>query len=100
MSPYDLASETLFSLTSNKVRSVLTILGIVVGIAAVILMVAIGQGAQSSITKSIFVIEDCAPWPMATIRMTAAIPTTMPRMVSTERTLLLVSEKSVSLARS
>lgn len=49
----DLASETLHSLTSNKVRSGLTILGIVVGIASVIAMVAIGQGSQASIEQSI-----------------------------------------------
>ena len=49
----DLISETLQSLTSNKVRSGLTILGIVVGIAAVIAMVAIGQGSQASIEQSI-----------------------------------------------
>jgi putative ABC transport system permease protein len=49
----DLIGETLHSLTSNKVRSGLTILGIVVGIASVIAMVAIGQGSQSSIEQSI-----------------------------------------------
>ena len=53
MTPHDLGHETLLALTGNKVRSSLTILGIVVGIAAVILMVSIGQGAQASITKSI-----------------------------------------------
>jgi len=53
MSLYDLFNETLLSLTGNKVRSFLTILGIVVGIASVILMVSIGQGSQASITKSI-----------------------------------------------
>jgi putative ABC transport system permease protein len=49
----DLLRETFFSLTGNKARSALTILGIVVGIASVIMMVAIGQGSQSSITSSI-----------------------------------------------
>jgi len=49
----DIAEETTFSMFSNKVRSALTILGIVVGIASVIVMVAIGQGAQQSITNSI-----------------------------------------------
>jgi putative ABC transport system permease protein len=49
----DLFSETLRSLSGNKVRSSLTILGIVIGIASVITMVAIGQGAQSSIEKQI-----------------------------------------------
>jgi putative ABC transport system permease protein len=49
----DLLDETRQSIFSNKARSALTILGIVVGIAAVIVMVAIGQGAQASITSSI-----------------------------------------------
>ena len=49
----DVIEETAYSVSSNKVRSALTILGIVVGIASVIVMVAIGQGAQASITSSI-----------------------------------------------
>lgn len=49
----DLLRETIWSLAGNKVRSGLTILGIVIGIASVITMVAIGQGAQSSIEASI-----------------------------------------------
>lgn len=49
----DLFKETIWSLSSNKARSGLTILGIVIGIASVITMVAIGQGAQNSIETSI-----------------------------------------------
>lgn len=49
----DLAVETLLSLTANKVRSFLTILGIVVGIASVIAMLGIGEGSQSAITSRI-----------------------------------------------
>ena len=45
--------EALESLAANKLRSALTILGIVIGVAAVIAMLAIGRGAQSSITGSI-----------------------------------------------
>lgn len=45
--------EALESLISNKLRSSLTILGIVIGVGAVIAMLAIGQGAQDSITGSI-----------------------------------------------
>ncbi len=45
--------EALESLTANKLRSVLTILGIVIGVGAVIAMLAIGRGAQASITGSI-----------------------------------------------
>jgi putative ABC transport system permease protein len=49
----DLFQETYFSLSSNKSRSALTILGIVIGIASVIAMISIGQGATSSISSSI-----------------------------------------------
>jgi len=45
--------EALESLTSNKLRSGLTILGIVIGVGAVIAMLAIGTGAQNSITGEI-----------------------------------------------
>ena len=45
--------EALESLNSNKMRSGLTILGIVIGVAAVIAMLAVGQGAQNTITGSI-----------------------------------------------
>lgn len=49
----DLFQETSLALTANKVRSGLTMLGIVIGIGSVIAMVAIGQGAQSSIQSNI-----------------------------------------------
>lgn len=49
----DLFDETLISLTANKARSALTILGIVIGIASVIAMVSIGEGAKGSIQSSI-----------------------------------------------
>jgi putative ABC transport system permease protein len=49
----DLLKETIWSLMGNKIRSGLTILGIVIGIASVITMVSIGQGAQSSIAANI-----------------------------------------------
>ena len=45
--------EALESLSGNKLRSGLTILGIVIGVAAVIAMLGIGQGAQDTITGSI-----------------------------------------------
>jgi putative ABC transport system permease protein len=49
----DLISETFHSLTSNKGRSGLTILGIVIGIASVIAMVGIGEGSKVAIETSI-----------------------------------------------
>ncbi len=45
--------EALESLVSNKLRSSLTILGIVIGVGAVIAMLAVGRGAQAEITGSI-----------------------------------------------
>ena len=45
--------EALESLNANKLRTGLTMLGIVIGVAAVITMLAIGKGAQSSIPGSI-----------------------------------------------
>jgi putative ABC transport system permease protein len=45
--------EAFESLSSNKLRSGLTILGIVIGVGAVIAMVSVGRGAQATITESI-----------------------------------------------
>jgi putative ABC transport system permease protein len=41
------------SILKNKMRSLLTMLGIIIGVGAVILLVAIGQGAQSRIQQQI-----------------------------------------------
>jgi len=49
----DLIEEIYISLTSNKSRSGLTILGIVIGIASVITMVSVGQGATADIQSNI-----------------------------------------------
>ncbi|HET6383898.1 MAG TPA: ABC transporter permease [Armatimonadota bacterium] len=40
-------------LTNNKMRTGLTMLGIIIGVAAVIAMVSMGQGASQSVAKSI-----------------------------------------------
>lgn len=53
MKTNDLLEETFSAVTANKVRSGLTILGIVIGIGSVIAMVAIGQGAQNSVQARI-----------------------------------------------
>ncbi len=53
MTARDLLDETVTALSANKVRSGLTMLGIVIGIASVIALVAIGQGAQNSVQASI-----------------------------------------------
>ncbi len=53
MTTKDIFHETFSALTANKVRTSLTMLGIIIGISSVIIMVAIGQGAQASIQTSI-----------------------------------------------
>jgi putative ABC transport system permease protein len=45
--------EAFESLSTNKLRAGLTILGIVIGVGAVIAMVSVGRGAQATITESI-----------------------------------------------
>src|SRR4051812_35714869 len=49
----DLSNETYSALSANKARSGLTMLGIIIGIASVIAMVSIGNGAKASIQSSI-----------------------------------------------
>lgn len=49
----DLTREIYTSVTVNKTRSGLTVLGIVIGIASVIILVAIGSGAQTAIEQNI-----------------------------------------------
>lgn len=53
MSLYQNLLEALESLNANKLRSMLTVLGIVIGVAAVIAMLSIGRGAQDAITSQI-----------------------------------------------
>lgn len=53
MTTRDLFEETFIALSANKARAGLTMLGIVIGIASVIAMVGIGNGAAASISSSI-----------------------------------------------
>src|SRR5438105_12550119 len=41
------------SIRANKLRSILTMLGIIIGVAAVVALMGIGQGAQDQITSTI-----------------------------------------------
>lgn len=53
MKTVDLFEEIYWGLSANKVRSFLTILGIVIGIASVIALQAIGAGAKNTIEANI-----------------------------------------------
>ncbi|MEY3375257.1 MAG: hypothetical protein RLZZ497_590 [Pseudomonadota bacterium] len=46
-------SEAWHAMSANRLRTFLTMLGMVIGVGAVILMMAIGEGAQQSIKRSI-----------------------------------------------
>lgn len=41
------------SIFSNKARSFLTVLGVIIGVGSVVLMLAIGEGAKNSVSKMI-----------------------------------------------
>jgi putative ABC transport system permease protein len=53
MSPLEAIRVALASLAANKLRSALTMLGIIIGVAAVIALMAIGQGVQVSVREQI-----------------------------------------------
>jgi putative ABC transport system permease protein len=53
MHPLNLIRVALRALQRNKLRAFLTMLGIIIGVAAVIAMVAIGQGSKQSITEQL-----------------------------------------------
>ncbi len=53
MTPSRLLRVAAQSMLRNKLRTLLTMLGIVIGVAAVILMVAVGYGAQSRIQEQV-----------------------------------------------
>ena len=52
MNPLQTARIAMLALLRNKLRSFLTTLGIVIGVGAVIAMVAIGEGAKSMVEQS------------------------------------------------
>jgi len=49
----DLFAETWLALSGNRLRSGLTMLGIIIGIGSVIALTGVGQGATASVTSSI-----------------------------------------------
>ena len=51
MNPLDVLTTAITSLSANKMRASLTLLGIVIGVTAVIVLVSMGRGVQNSITS-------------------------------------------------
>src|SRR5437762_10432713 len=53
MKVYDSFRSALQSLVTNKLRSALTMLGVIIGVASVIAMVAVGNGASAQVQATI-----------------------------------------------
>lgn len=53
MNLFAIIGEALRALRQNRLRSGLTMLGMIIGVAAVVLMLSIGQGAQTKINQTI-----------------------------------------------
>jgi putative ABC transport system permease protein len=51
MNPFENLRIATRALRANKMRSILTILGIVVGVAAVVCMISVGAGAQAEVSE-------------------------------------------------
>ena len=51
MSPADVLRSALHGLSANRMRSALTMLGILIGVAAVILLVAVGNGSSVAVQE-------------------------------------------------
>lgn len=49
----EIINEAIFSLLANKIRSGLAVLGIIIGIASVIIMLSLGQASQKSVESQI-----------------------------------------------
>ena len=53
MSLLAVVGEALRALRLNRLRTALTMLGMIIGVAAVVLMLAVGQGAQTTVNQAI-----------------------------------------------
>ena len=78
MNIFECFRVSIRGLASNKMRTMLTMLGIIIGVAVVILVVAIGQGATQRVTETVNALGTnlLSIWPgAARIRITAASAT-------------------------
>ncbi|MCJ7490659.1 MAG: ABC transporter permease, partial [Dehalococcoidia bacterium] len=53
MKIFSMVQAAVMALTTNKLRTGLTMLGIVIGVGAVIALMAAGQGAKQGVTKEV-----------------------------------------------
>ncbi len=53
MNPFSIIKQSLIALRANKLRSFFSILGIVIGVAAVVIILSMGQGLKGLVTNEI-----------------------------------------------
>jgi putative ABC transport system permease protein len=53
MKPFEILVSALRGVTANKLRSVLTLLGVMIGVASVILLLAVGNGSAQEVKSAI-----------------------------------------------
>ena len=53
MNPFATLGEAWRALGANRLRTALTMLGMIIGVAAVVLMLAVGEGAKQSVNRSV-----------------------------------------------
>ena len=58
MNFFEIVKSALHSLKSNRIRSSLTMLGIIIGISSVIVISMVGKGSQNSITGELVKLAD------------------------------------------
>ena len=64
MRMFEYLKIALLAIRTNKVRSVLTMLGIIIGVASVILLVSIGTGLQNFVTEQFASLGSNTLWVM------------------------------------
>jgi ABC-type antimicrobial peptide transport system permease subunit len=72
MSPLGSLQIAARALRVNKLRSALTVLGIVVGVAAVVCMVSVGAGAQAEVSEKIRTLGPTFYWSCLARKIQAA----------------------------
>lgn len=53
MSPFEMLASAFRGVTANKLRSILTMLGVMIGVASVILLLAVGNGSAQQVKDAI-----------------------------------------------
>lgn len=95
MNIFESMSSAAHSVLANRMRSVLTMLGIIIGIAAVIMITSLGQGLQNSMNE-VFA-EFGAGTLMVNVRQNAANPATRRDMLTLDSAEFLSSHPDVGV---